>query len=66
MTCHQVMQTEPLARALLHLAVCVGRLDLQEAAMELLSPKVAEHTGPENSESGGAEQHKGKPPPSKG
>jgi hypothetical protein len=63
----QLMQQEPLARTLLHLAVCVGRLDLQEAAMELLAPR------PEDSEvkgqgedSGGAEIHRSKQPPAKG
>lgn len=58
-----VMQQEPLARALLHLSVCVGRLDLQEAAMELLAPKPKEEKG--RDDSSGADAPKTKQPPSK-
>ena len=60
------MQSEPLARALLHLAVCVGRLDLQEAAMELLAPKPVQKKGGESTEGSRSEQQKAKQPPSKG
>ena len=60
------MQSEPLARALLHLAVCVGRLDLQEAAMELLAPKPVQEKGGESTEGSRSEQQKAKQPPSKG
>ncbi|XP_076448916.1 LOW QUALITY PROTEIN: uncharacterized protein LOC143285481 [Babylonia areolata] len=61
-----VMQSEPLGRALLHLSVCVGRLDLQEAAMELLAPKSADSQGPPGSaDAPPEEQQKAKQPPSK-
>ncbi|KAK7114721.1 uncharacterized protein [Littorina saxatilis] len=59
------VQSEPLGRALLHLAVCVGRLDLQEAAMELLAPKEIEEKPGDSAEGSKAEQQKARQPPSK-
>ncbi|KAL8608369.1 hypothetical protein ACOMHN_002602 [Nucella lapillus] len=60
------MKSEPLGRALLHLAVCVGRLDLQEAAMELLAPKSpAVAQGPGGLNAAPEDQHTAKQPPSK-
>lgn len=55
---------EPLGRMLLHLAVCIGVLDLQESAMELLAGPGHSAKGTEDQNN--TEQPKPRQPPSKG
>ncbi|XP_025076268.1 uncharacterized protein LOC112553340 isoform X4 [Pomacea canaliculata] len=54
---------EPLGRMLLHLAVCIGVLDLQESAMELLAGPGHSAKGTEDQNN--TEQPKPRQPPSK-
>nr|KAG5712632.1 hypothetical protein BaRGS_029687 [Batillaria attramentaria] len=64
-----VMQAEPLGRALLHLAVCVGSHDIQEAASMLSAPRQAEEAAAEGRGGGSGAAQTEKPktsqPPSK-
>lgn len=62
-----VMQTEKLGRALLHLAVCVGGHDIEEATAVLAAPRQTEDGGGESGGGGGTPSEKPKPrqPPTK-
>ena len=56
------VKQEPLARSLLHLAICITNTVLEESAMELLAP------GGDKQENAGdqREDKETKPPPKKG